>query len=362
MDRGDHALDPGDVSLRRPPVGQHHHAACERLVRAVCFELLRDLQLGVRSSGRGPIGGQRRLFAINHTHGSRQQRHPLGAHVHDARRRQHLLNRFLRRGRRRQQRLDNGRRIGICREAQRVAPRGSRGLQVRDRLVQQAEHLAHLGCTIVVVAIRPVGQRLARALNDRQPLRRRSRGRDLVQCGGDVVGKGGVVAFGLSRHVMRRPRRGRVAACAIPVDARDRQVDQVQRRVRRRCRRHREDHAIVHPRRLSVTDEGSAIGEEHALQRRLVGSRPQRSHHGSRQADSRQHASAHEVSRVVCGPKQVKLWKSCGWLVNFLWIDRHLNFFFDRAGRRNARRRLCVRFRDPLRLIAVYISVESMTP
>jgi hypothetical protein len=35
----------------------------------------------------------------------------------------------------------------------------------------------------------------------------------------------------------------------------------------------------------------------------------------------------------VCGLEQVKLWKSCGWMVNFLLMDRHLKFFFDRAGR-----------------------------
>jgi hypothetical protein len=43
-----------------------------------------------------------------------------------------------------------------------------------------------------------------------------------------------------------------------------------------------------------------------------------------------------EVSRVVCVLKQVKLWKSCGRLVNFLWMDRHLKFFFGRVGRRKS--------------------------
>jgi hypothetical protein len=37
-------------------------------------------------------------------------------------------------------------------------------------------------------------------------------------------------------------------------------------------------------------------------------------------------------------------------------------FFFRTHLRKMPRAALCVRFRHPLRLIAVYISVESMTP
>ena len=41
-------------------------------------------------------------------------------------------------------------------------------------------------------------------------------------------------------------------------------------------------------------------------------------------------------------------------------MDRHRKFFRGVAGRETARRPLCVRFRDPLRLIAAHISVESI--
>ena len=48
-------------------------------------------------------------------------------------------------------------------------------------------------------------------------------------------------------------------------------------------------------------------------------------------------------------------------MVNFLWMDRHVKFIFGaRRSAERARRRLCVRFRDPLRLIAAHSSVESI--
>ena len=48
---------------------------------------------------------------------------------------------------------------------------------------------------------------------------------------------------------------------------------------------------------------------------------------------------------------QTGLWKNCGWLVHFLWMDRQRKFI-SRAGiREPVQTALCISFRPPLRLI-----------
>jgi hypothetical protein len=113
------------------------------------------------------------------------------------------------------------------RQRQVVAAGAARRLQIGDRVVEHAEQLADFSGAVVEVAVRPVRQRLSRALHDRQPLSRLGGGRDLVERRRDVVRQRRVVRFGLRFEVVRRARGRSVAAGAIPVDTGERQVDQM---------------------------------------------------------------------------------------------------------------------------------------
>ena len=98
--------------------------------------------------------------------------------------------------------------------------------------------------------------------------------RDLVQRLRDLIRQRGVVVLGLRLEVVRRARRGGVAVACGP-SPRDRRpdIDELQRRIGRGCGRHREHDAVADARELAVADERRAVLQEHAEQRRVVGSR-----------------------------------------------------------------------------------------
>ena len=127
----------------------------------------RQLRLGARLGD--PVGGQRFFLAIDRRQRGAEQRAAIGGGIDGVRGGQRLLDRFLER-RRRQQRLGNRRRIDERGERQLVAAGCRRRAKVGDRLVEHGEHLPDFVRPVVVMRQRPLGERLARALDHLQPL------------------------------------------------------------------------------------------------------------------------------------------------------------------------------------------------
>jgi hypothetical protein len=64
-----------------------------------------------------------------------------------------------------------------------------------------------------------------------------------------------------------------IAIRPLPIDARGGQVDQMQRRIRRRSRRHRKDDALAEAGGLAVAHERGAVGQKDTQQHHIVGGR-----------------------------------------------------------------------------------------
>ena len=184
----------------------------------------------------------------------------------DRRRRQELFGE-LGGGGRRQQRLGRQRRRGGDKaQFERVLP--GRHPQLANHLVDERQHLLHVGGPISVVIPRPVGHRLAGGFGHRQPPDRVGFARDAGQRGRHLAGEQGVVVLGAGRGVVDGPGRGRVSLGARPVHPPRRQRDQLQFRRGAGREREREHHPVVHPHPLAEAREGGAVHEEQAQQRR----------------------------------------------------------------------------------------------
>ncbi len=180
--------------------------------------------------------------------------------------------------------------------------------ELDDGFVERSDHLVDLGLFVIEMARGPVGEDPARALDDVQPADRVGRLGNIVERLTDFRREHGVLHVGLRHHVARRPYRFRVAGRPIPVNVLGGEVDQLQFRIGEGRRgRHREDHAVADARRLSVTDERSAVGEKHAKKNRLIvsGGCGPREQPDSHERDG-QPASFHEVPSVRVDRTNVK--------------------------------------------------------
>jgi len=161
----------------------------------------------------------------------------------------------------------------------------------------------------------PVGERLPRTLDKRQPLGGVGRVPDGVQRQRHIVRQRRVIVLGLRLDVMGGAGGRGVAVRPVPVNARGRQIHQLQRRIRYGRGRHREDDAIADTRGLAIAYKRRAVRQKDAQQRRVVvggGCRGADRNDKSRRKDCGRHrAAVHEVSSVVCTSNQVKLWKTC---------------------------------------------------
>ena len=218
-----------DVSRPRALSGQPDIAFREQLIGAVDAPLGQDRQLRLRARLGDPVGWQRGFLAIDRRQRRAEQRGAIGGGIDGVRGGQRLLDRFLD-ARRRQERLGDRRRIDERGKRQLEASGCRRRAKVGDGLVEHGEHLPDFVRPVVVMRQRPLGERLARALDQFQPLDRIGGLRDFVQRGGHVVRQRRVVVFGLRLEIARGARRCGVAGGAIPVHARRRDVDQLQRR------------------------------------------------------------------------------------------------------------------------------------
>ena len=143
------------------------------------------------------------------------------------------------------------------------------------------------------MAPRPLGQRLARAFDQRQTLGVVGRHRDLVERTRDVVRNRRVVELRLGRNVVRGARRVRVAVRAVPIHAIGGEGHHLQRRIRvRRAGRDGQHDAIADAREFPVAHERRAVLQEHAEQRRFVGGDGR-----SRCTHRRQQAGGHQRAR-----------------------------------------------------------------
>ena len=180
--------------------------------------------------------------------------------------------------------------------------------KIGNRLVKKRQHLPHLVQAVVVVGLRPGGQHFSRVFRNRQPPGGIGGLGQLVERLRHSHGKRRVVEFSLRTEVVSRARGLCIAVRALPIDARGRQVDQMQRRVRRRGGRHRKHHAIADAGGLAVADERGAVGQKDAQQRHIVGRRGRSAAREQQRGcePARQRSTVHEVSSVVRSETTVK--------------------------------------------------------
>ena len=222
-------------------------------------------------------------------------------------RNQYLLDRLFRR-RRRHERLADWWGIRKRRQAEIKSPIAGRGAKIGNRLVQKREHLPHFIQAIVVVVLRPGRQHLSRVFRDRQPSAGIFGLYQLVERQRNSSRKRRVIELSLRIDVVSGAGSIRIAVRALPIDERSGQVDQVQRRVRRRSRRHRKNHAIADTRGLAVAHERGTVGQKDTQQRDIVGGRGRTAARDEQQRcePARQRSTVHEVSSVVCCEMTVK--------------------------------------------------------
>ena len=230
-------LEAEDIRCIRPSIRHGQERIGHRSIRLVEPALLAQRRLGLGTRVDEPFRRQDAFVAFDRGQRGAEQRGSLGGRVDQPRGGEDVLDGFLRR-QRRQKRLNHNRRIGHGGETQTEAAGAGRGAQVGNRLVEHAEHLPDFGLAVVVVALRPLGQHLARMLDNGKAPRRIAREGDLVERRGDVVRKRGVIGFSAGLQVPGGARAGGIALGALPVDPACGNVDEMQRRIRSRLGGH----------------------------------------------------------------------------------------------------------------------------